>query len=155
LHRIRSPGDVRRGNLTLTDRVVGRLQPRVENLMDSFFEFDSLPGLFEETDALGCLDTGHAHVTGADTAAQAALLREHGDRIPHVHLNDTRYDHDDEHLPVGLGKLDFEPVAHAMRETDWTGTCTHEVYSFGTEYVDHGKTAFDRLLDGDAGSGSV
>jgi len=51
--------------------------------------------------------------------------------------------------------FDFEPIARAMRETDWTGTCTHEVYSFGTEYVGHGKTAFDRLLDGDSESGSV
>ncbi len=33
-----------------------------------------------------------------------------------------------------------------MRETDWSGACTHEVYLFDIEYAGHGKSSFDRLL---------
>ncbi|SIR55146.1 Sugar phosphate isomerase/epimerase [Haladaptatus litoreus] len=118
----------------------------VENLKKDFFDCGDFPTLFAETNAVACLDTGHAYVTGHDADSQAALLRNHGNRISHLHLNDTRQTDDDEHLPVGLGKLNFEALATAMRETDWSGTCTHEVYLFDIEYAGRGKSSFDRLL---------
>ncbi len=118
----------------------------VENLKTPFFDAGDFPDLFERTDAVACLDTGHAHVTGQSLAEQADLMRAHGDRISHVHLNETRREEIDEHLPVGLGKLDFDALATAMRETDWSGTCTHEIFSFGHDYAVYGKSAFDRLL---------
>jgi sugar phosphate isomerase/epimerase len=106
-----------------------------------------LPGLLADAgDAKMCLDTGHAYVTGLNGAAQAALFRQHGDRIQHVHLNDTRVDGDDEHLPVGLGSLDFQSLAAAMVDTGWSGTCTHEVWTYDYDRVEQGKTAFDELL---------
>jgi sugar phosphate isomerase/epimerase len=118
-----------------------------ENLKGPFVDAGDFSTLFGQTEATVCLDTGHAHATGHGGAWQAALLREHGDRISHLHLNDTRREGNDEHLPVGIGQVDFEAIARALRETDWSGTCTHELYSFGHEYAAHGKTAFDRLLD--------
>lgn len=124
----------------------------VENLKTPFFDASHFPDLFERTDAAGCLDTGHAHVSGQSMDVQSELLAEYGDRISHVHLNESRMDERDEHLPVGLGKLDFGALAAAIRESDWAGTCNHEVYTFDREYVAHGKTAFDRLLaEGDGG----
>jgi sugar phosphate isomerase/epimerase len=118
----------------------------VENLNTPFFTAGDFPELFDRTDASACLDTGHAHATGCSLAEQADLLREFGDRVPHVHLNDTRIDADDEHLPVGVGKLDFAALADAMVETGWSGTCTHEVYTFDHEPRAFGKRNFDRLL---------
>jgi sugar phosphate isomerase/epimerase len=118
----------------------------VENLKTPFFDAGNLPDLFARTDATACLDTGHASITGQNAGAQADLIRTHGDRISHVHLNETRRDDEDEHLPVGIGEFDFETLAEAMRETDWSGTCTHEVYAHDREYVAHGKAAFDELL---------
>ncbi|WP_137283312.1 sugar phosphate isomerase/epimerase family protein [Halorussus salinisoli] len=118
----------------------------VENLKTPFFDAGDFPDLFERTDAVGCLDTGHAHVTGQTMDEQADLLRDWGDRISHIHVNDTRRDDEDEHLPVGLGKLDFGVLADAIRETDWTGTCTHEVETFDYEYAAYGRDRFDRLL---------
>ncbi len=117
-----------------------------ENLKGDAVDVHDFPELFERTDAAACLDTGHAHVSGMDLAAQADLLREHGDRIAHVHLNDTRRDDDDEHLPVGLGRLDFAELAAAMVETDWSGTTTHEVFGYDLAYVATGRERFDALL---------
>jgi sugar phosphate isomerase/epimerase len=117
-----------------------------ENLKSQFFDAGDFPDLIERTDAALCLDTGHAYATGQDAARQARLLREHGDRVSHIHLNDTRLTDDDEHLPVGIGRIDFGALADAIRETGWRGTCTHEVFSFGVDYAAHGKDAFDRLL---------
>lgn len=119
----------------------------VENLKTPFFDASDFPSLFEQTDAAGCLDTGHAAVTGQDGAAQATLLREHGDRFEHVHLNETRSLEDDEHLPVGLGFVDFEPIASAIVETGWSGTCTHELWPYRPDYATESKRQFDRLLD--------
>lgn len=118
----------------------------VENLKTPFFDAGDFPDLIQRTDAAICLDTGHAYATGQDAERQARLLREHGDRVSHLHLNDTRLADDDEHLPVGMGRVDFAALADAIRETDWRGTCTHEVFSFGVDYAAHGKDAFDDLL---------
>jgi sugar phosphate isomerase/epimerase len=119
-----------------------------ENLKGDFVDVTDFPALLSATEASMCLDTGHAYVSGMDGADQAAFLREHGDRIAHVHLNDTRHDGDDEHLPVGLGRVEFAPLAAAMVETDWRGTCTHETlrYGDGFEHVETSKRRFDALL---------
>ena len=121
-----------------------------ENLKGPFVDASDFPAIFERTDATVCLDTGHAYATGYDGAWQADLIREHGDRISHLHLNDTRRDDNDKHLPVGMGQIDFTVIARALRETEWAGTCTHELYSFGHDYAAHGKATFDRLLDSEA-----
>lgn len=123
------------------------LEVCVENLRTTGVRLEDFPDLLSETDAAICLDTGHAHATGHDGDAQAALLDERGDRVSHVHLNDTRST-DDEHLPVGLGRVDFGSIADTMRETEWSGTCTYEIYGFDLEYAGHGKARFDRLLEG-------
>lgn len=118
----------------------------VENLKSPFFDAGDFPSLFDETDCLGCLDTGHALVTGHDGAVQADLLREHGDRITHIHLNESRRTDEDEHLPVGIGRIDFGAIAAALVETGWTGTVNHEVYQLDREYLALGKDRFDALL---------
>ena len=121
-----------------------------ENLKGDFVDVTDFPALLAATDAAMCLDTGHAFVSGLDAAAQADFLREHGDRVAHVHLNDTRRGDDDEHLPVGLGRLDFAELAAAMAETGWRGICTHETLRFGDrfDYVRTSKRRFDDLLAG-------
>lgn len=120
-----------------------------ENMKDLVDAAD-LPALLEEahSEARMCLDTGHAYVTGIDGAAQADLLCEYGERISHVHLNDTRIEEDDEHLPLGLGRVAFEPLIDAMAQTGWEGTCTHEVETFDYSRVSQGKVRFDELIDG-------
>lgn len=107
-----------------------------------------LPGLLADVgdETRMCLDTGHAYVSGLSGNRQGALLREYGDRISHHHLNDTRIDSDDEHLPVGLGRLDFEPLVDAMADAGWSGTCTHEVFTLDYSQVPVGKQAFDDLI---------
>ncbi len=125
----------------------------VENLKSPFFDAGDFPDLFERTDATGCLDTGHAAVTGQEGDAQADLIRERGDRVGHVHLNDTRSREDDEHLPVGMGDVEFGSITNAIVETDWSGTCTHELWPYRPDYALASKRRFDRLL-ADVAAGS-
>jgi len=118
----------------------------VENVKQPYFDAGDFPDLFAATDAAACLDTGHAHAMGYDGADQAALIEAHGDRIAHVHLNETRQPDRDEHLPLGHGRVDFASVARAMVETGWTGTCTHEIYSWDLDSRASSKAVFDELL---------
>jgi len=121
----------------------------VENLK-GVVDAGALPELLAEVgpETQMCLDTGHAYVSGLSGEQQAALVREYGDRISHFHLNDTRIGADDEHLPVGLGKLAFEPLVEALVETNWSGTCTHEVFTYDYAQVSTGKQTFEELLAG-------
>jgi len=140
---------IRRSVRRLTEYGAKRDFEIVAENMKDLVDAEDLPALLDEahSHARMCLDTGHAYVTGIDGREQATLLREYGDRISHVHLNDTRIGHDDEHLPVGLGRVTFDPLAEAMAEIGWTGTCTHEVETFDYSQVSQGKERFDELLN--------
>lgn len=142
---------LREGIYETVHRIEGYARDRgfeacVENIKDPFFDASHFPELFNRTEVTVCLDTGHAYATGQDSREQARLIREHGDRISHIHLNETRQGDDDEHLPIGFGKIDFAALATAIRETGWTGTCTHEIYSFEIESRKMSKLAFDNFL---------
>lgn len=118
----------------------------VENLKDDFCTLrDDFARIFEETDASVCLDTGHAYVQGLDEREQAALLAERGDRISHVHINDTRRSDDDEHLPMEAGFLDFETLLDPIRR-DWSGSVSLEVFTDDFGYLEESVERLDALL---------
>ncbi|WP_049901904.1 sugar phosphate isomerase/epimerase family protein [Halococcus agarilyticus] len=116
----------------------------VENVASEFFPAASFPRLFDETDASMTLDTGHARMNGMDAAAMADFLAEHGDRVGHLHLNDTRMPKD-EHLPFGAGTIDFEQVFEPLRD-GWTGTLSLEVFTDDRGYIETSVDRLDELL---------
>jgi inosose dehydratase len=68
-----------------------------------------------------CPDTGHPKAGAGDPVA---LVREHRDRIPYVHLKDL--DAHGTFVPLGDGILDVAGVVDALRETDYDGWITVE-----------------------------
>jgi sugar phosphate isomerase/epimerase len=90
------------------------------------------------------LDTGHARVSGLDSAEIASFVGEHADRISHFHLNDTRGP-SDEHLPFGAGTIDFEVIFDALPD-DWEGTMSLEVFTLDFDYIGASKERLDALL---------
>lgn len=114
-----------------------------ENVPGGLVGLEDLPGLLDRTDASATLDTGHGRIDGYDGTAQGAWLRDHGDRVGHLHLNDTRRARD-EHVPFGSGNFEFEPVFDALAETGWSGTLSLEVFTPDLGYV---ETSADRLHD--------
>lgn len=120
----------------------------VENLKGAFYDVYNYSEVADRSEASLCLDTGHAAVSGMSVQEQAEWLRTHADEVTHLHLNDTRHLDDDEHLPVGLGTLEFPVLASVIREIGWKGTATHEVWAPGdlTEPATAGKQVFTRYL---------
>ena len=115
-----------------------------ENLFGGAYTIETIDGLLARTDVSMTLDTGHARVSGYDAADTADFIAEHGDRIAHVHLNDTRVMRD-EHLPFGAGNIDFETILGAFDDA-WTGTLSLEVATESVEYLRHSKDALGDVL---------
>jgi len=114
-----------------------------ENIFGNVYTVETIDGLLAETDASMTLDTGHARITGFDSAATASFVETHADRISHVHLNDTRGP-SDEHLPFGAGSIDFEVIFDAF-PSDWTGTLSLEVATESYDYLRQSKAVLDEL----------
>jgi len=120
------------------------IEPCVENVIDGPYSIDGFDRLLTETDAQMTFDTGHARLAGFSDADSAAFLDSHRERVSHVHLSDNRGG-SDEHLPVGLGTIDFETVLAPLIDSEWSGTMTHEVGTTDHAYVAESKRHLDAI----------
>lgn len=117
----------------------------VENVPGGFFTTHDFPRLFDETEASMCLDTGHARIDGMDGEEMGVFVEDYRERISHVHLNDTRVDDEDSHLPFGAGNLDVEPVLAPLR-TGWKGTLSLEVFTPSWDYIEMSRAQLEERL---------
>jgi sugar phosphate isomerase/epimerase len=121
------------------------VEPCAENVIDGPYSLGGFDDLLSITDAAMTFDTGHARLAGFDAEASAAFLDRHGERISHVHLSDNRGT-GDEHLPVGLGTIDFGTVLAPLLDGEWSGTMTHEVGTTNRAYIGASKRELDGLI---------
>ena len=121
--------------------------PVPENVIDGPFvapEFDDLfAALGDAGDGLGTtFDTAHA-VLGEPAVDLGTHVAANAGRIDHLHLSDTRGG-SDEHLPAGMGEIDFADLFSSL--DGWSGTATLEVGTRDLETIALGKCHVDRLL---------
>jgi sugar phosphate isomerase/epimerase len=116
----------------------------VENIPGEFFPAERFPRLFDETGASMTFDTGHARMNGMDSGEMADFLDANGERVSHLHLNDTRRPAD-EHLPFGAGTLDFETILEPLQQ-NWTGTLSIEAFTLDWGYIETSVERLDALL---------
>ena len=122
------------------------LEPCLENVVTGYYDAAAFPELLDRyPEASMTFDTSHALLSGVDESAMADFCRRHGDRIGHLHLVDTRGD-DDEHLPVGMGRVDFATVFDGLADAGWSGTATLEVGTDDRESIALGKRHVEALL---------
>lgn len=75
----------------------------------------------------GCIDLGHAQITGVDPAD---FIRKLGTpKLQALHVQDTDLAHDTHTLPY-LGKHSWESITSALRETGYSGDLTFEIFAF-------------------------
>ncbi len=87
-----------------------------------------------------CLDYSHAFLEGGEARVQA-YLDLLGDRLVHLHLNDTPGDAD-RHLPVGAGRIPF----HRLPPPKLPETATFEVRG-GREAIAQSRDAIGAAWD--------
>lgn len=125
-----------------------RLKPCVENVVSSYYDVTTFPELLERYSGVSMtFDTSHALLAGMDETEMATFCREHADRIGHLHLVDTRGG-DDEHLPVGMGRIDFSTVFAGLDDAGWAGTATLEIGTEDYDTIVLGKSHVEDLVDG-------
>ena len=72
------------------------------------FPLDDVAEIACEAGSSVCFDVGHAYREDGQAAIEG-FLADHGDLIRHLHVHDAR-DRGDDHIPIGTGTVDFEPV---------------------------------------------
>jgi sugar phosphate isomerase/epimerase len=78
------------------------------------------------------LDIAHAHIGGSDKTA--AYLSALGDRLRHVHVSDNKLQADD-HLPLGVGFIDWPAAVRRLHAARYDGTVTLEVFAPDRDYL--------------------
>jgi sugar phosphate isomerase/epimerase len=105
----------------------------VENLGPAFGTAADLAPLVEAHPSVRFhLDVGHAHLGGNRVRE---LIDAFADRLGHVHVSDN-FGADDLHLPLGAGSIGWSQVVAALKEADYDGTVTLEVFSPDRRYLD-------------------
>jgi len=110
--------------------------------------YDETPDLLRgqvdglDNDQFGhCFDIGHWALFGK--ISQAEWLQSLGNRLFHLHLHDNRGRQDD-HLPVGEGKIDFHPLLDHLKTTRLRPSMTLEAHS--QKHLDQSLAAVLPLL---------
>ncbi len=118
--------------------------PQIEIYMENMFDLspELLLRLAEEMRGVSrfgvCLDIAHAHLSEVPVCEWIAMLAPH---IRHIHINDND-GITDGHLPLGEGRIAFEPVLGSIREHCKAASILIEVKG-----LEEQKKCFDYLQD--------
>ena len=117
----------------LAERARGyRLTVIVENVVNNFNTAKAFRVLLDAHPELRFhLDIAHANVKGDKTAD---FLKAHSARLVHVHVSDNKRVHDD-HLPIGVGTIDWPEQIRLLKGSGYDGTVTLEVFTPDRAYV--------------------
>lgn len=101
------------------------LQLVLENYRAPFDSVATFAKIFAAVPGLQLhLDFGHAHF-GRDN--HEVFCRELGQHIHHVHFSDNRGRSDD-HMPLGVGSVDWRNAVRVLQATGYDGSITLEVF---------------------------
>ncbi len=89
---------------------------------------DAVPGAYL------LLDVGHANLDTPYNRAEE-LLSNFGDRLAHVHVSDNRGGHDDMHLPLGVGNINWLRFVRLLKNVNYDSTITVEVFGDDDDYL--------------------
>jgi sugar phosphate isomerase/epimerase len=109
----------------------------IENLPGDFNTVDQIQPLMDALPSLGLhLDIGHCNLrTDVNTCEE--LVRAFGGRLVHAHLHDNKGGHQDLHLPLGVGTMDWRTHVRSLKESGYDGTITLEVFTEDTHFLEY------------------
>lgn len=73
------------------------------------------------------LDVGHAFIENRMEGVRA-YIDSFADRLVHIHIHDN-HGEEDEHLPLGAGKINFKKVVKWLKMINYSQTITFEVFT--------------------------
>jgi sugar phosphate isomerase/epimerase len=94
----------------------------------------SYSAVIESVPQLKChLDIAHAFIEDGMNRIKLYMIR-FNERLAHIHIHDNHGELD-EHLPLGAGAIDFKRVVRWLKEIEYSGTVTFEVFTSYTDAV--------------------
>lgn len=112
---------------------------------DTLEMFD-LAEIVEEAEASMCFDTGHGFAEAGQEITEV-FLEEEGNKISHIHAQDTR-ENEDLHLPVGCAQIDFEGFFSKLEDFD--GSICLELFTDDPDYMLMSKEKVEKAFAGDS-----
>jgi sugar phosphate isomerase/epimerase len=119
------------------------LEPEPGMFIESMQDFDRLAEKCGEHLML-TLDVGHVHIT--EKAPIEDVIRANSRRLVNVHLDDAAGGVH-EHLPLGEGEIDFQPVMEALEALNRPIHLSVELSRHGHEAVRQARKSYDYLAD--------
>jgi len=97
----------------------------IENYTAPFYRVSTFKEMLAAVPGLKLhLDFGHTNF-GLDN--HGVFCRELGEHIQHVHFSDNRSRSDD-HIPLGVGTVDWKNAVDVLKATRYDGTITLEIF---------------------------
>ena len=79
------------------------------------------------------LDIGHANIMGGDNR-NLKFIKILKKRIGHVHIHDNQ-GFDDDHLPIGCGRINFEKILSSLKKIGYNDTMTFELFNEDKDFL--------------------
>jgi len=92
------------------------------------------------------LDVGHAHLDTPYNRSEE-LVANFGDRLWHVHVSDNKGGHDDLHLPLGVGDINWAWIVKLLKNAGYDGSITIEVFGDDPDYLLMSRDKLRHLWD--------
>lgn len=78
------------------------------------------------------LDIGHAYLVGKNMPQK--FIKKFPQKISHVHFSDNK-GVDDEHLPLGTGKIPWKKIVKLLKQYNYDKTITLEIFPDDRDYL--------------------
>jgi sugar phosphate isomerase/epimerase len=108
---------------------------------EEYLEFKTVFFRDDSNIRMNC-DIGHLFCVNEDPAH---IIRSMPEEIAHVHLEDIGANRVHQHLAPGKGAIDFRSIFAALREINYSGWVTVELYPYETTAAGVAKQAFEYL----------
>lgn len=128
----------KRNNVTLMLENLGPRDSSAYLIEDFKHVIDNVPLLMVH------LDVAHAFIEGGNRMIDN-YISTFSDRIVHIHAHDN-HGKDDEHLPIGKGRINFNRVASSLKKIGYDRTLTFEVFTSNSD-ARISRKRFERIWD--------
>ncbi|MBX7103444.1 MAG: sugar phosphate isomerase/epimerase [Gemmataceae bacterium] len=118
------------------------IEPEPDLLIETAEQFEELMTRIESPAVALNFDVGHFYCVGDDPPATLHRLRRF---IRHIHLEDIAGTRVHAHMIPGDGAIDLPATLAAIREIDYRGWVTIELYPYAADPDMAAKTAYDRV----------
>jgi sugar phosphate isomerase/epimerase len=120
------------------------IQLMLENFIKPFDNIKTFRRIIGEIPNLKILfDVGHANINQEKNLTEI-FFKEFSKKIAHLHLSDNKGE-DDDHLPLGVGNIDWKDIVKILKKYRYDKTITLEVFCRDKDYLLISREKFLKL----------